>query len=305
MANEINNQASNTGNTVDSNGTVNNLVDLLLEKGAADQPIRQDVRNTNNNQPARTGNMVASNGNVYNIVDLLKTINITSGPVTSDVVATSNGSNVQSMIDSLGTEIEGLEEQITTIKNDLGDIGDIQNVMANSFSKLRFVYVKTLLPDEVNKNTFEIDLAPNKDYCLDCKFILSQSNANITAQFSTDGISYDNTTNYSNRASQSSTDSVDIATEVNENSTNFKFNKDGIPSGLVNLYIDVVRGNSYFQPFLRATLEYMTSTGTAEYVEFIGGYKSYGCKKLKISLSNGTFNDLNQIESHIDVYERI
>lgn len=70
---------------------------------------------------------------------------------------------------------------------------------------------------------------------------------------------------------------------------------------IVDLYIDVVRGNSYFQPFIRATMEYMTSTGTAEYVEFIGGYKSYGCKKIKLSLSQGTFNDLNQI----DVYERI
>lgn len=305
MANEINNQPSSTGNFVDSNGDTVNLVNLLIEKGAADQPIRQDVRNTNNNQPAKTGNMVASNNNVYNIVDLLKTINITSGVVTSDIVPTTNGSNVQAMIDSLGTEIENLEEQVTTIKNDLGDIGDIQNTMANSFSKLRFAYIKTLLPDETNKNSFEIDLAANKDYCLDCKFILSQSNADITARFSTDGTNYDETTNYSNRASQSSTDSVDISTEVSENSTEFKFNKDGIPSGLVNLYIDIVRGNSYFQPFIRATLEYMTSTGTAEYVEFIGGYKQYGCKKIKLSLSNGTFNNLNQIDSHIDVYERV
>lgn len=45
--------------------------------------------------------------------------------------------------------------------------------------------------------------------------------------------------------------------------------------------------------------------GTAEYVEFIGGYKQYGCKKIKLSLSNGTFNNLNQIDSHIDVYERV
>lgn len=72
MANEINTQPSSTGNFVDSNGDTVNLVNLLIEKGAADQPIRQDVRNTNNNQPAKTGNMVASNNNVYNIIDLLK-----------------------------------------------------------------------------------------------------------------------------------------------------------------------------------------------------------------------------------------
>lgn len=33
MVNEIHTLLSNPGNTVDSNGAVNNLVDLLLEKG--------------------------------------------------------------------------------------------------------------------------------------------------------------------------------------------------------------------------------------------------------------------------------
>lgn len=298
--NELNNQPATSGNMVNSQGEVVNVVDMLVTDTATPMAYDQEKAiDILNRTPAKSGHYVASDGKVYNIVDLLSQA---QAGVTSSTVPTGNGSNVQAELETLGTGLGNLAEEVDIIKNDVGDLGDIQNQLANSTSKARFHYVKTIHP---TNGSFEIDLSENKDYCLDCKFILSQSGTDIYAQFSKDGVTYDTGTNYSNRLDHRSTD-LDVTEVISqENDTGFIFNYNGVPSGLVNLYIDVVRGNSYFQPFVRSTLEYMESSGTAEYVEHIGGYKSYGCKKMKVYLSQGTFNDLNNVESHIDVYERI
>ena len=71
MAN-INNLPIETGNYVNSENNVENLVDLL---NTDSQPsLFPDIHNTLNTQPAKSGNMVGSDGNVYNMVDLLKNI---------------------------------------------------------------------------------------------------------------------------------------------------------------------------------------------------------------------------------------
>lgn len=297
MAN-INNQPAVSGNYINSNGETVNIVDILKQGNPVPYSLvtAQDILKRS---PALTGNMIASDGSVYNIVDLLSQAE--AGVISSNV-PTANGTNVQVELDSLNIGLGELTEELETIKNDLGDIGDIQNSLANEHSKLRFKFVKTVLPTD---GMFEIDLAENKDYCLDCKLILSQSGADLEGHFSKDGTNYDAELNYSNRMDHRSTSIDNTEVLYTDSATGFSFNYNPIPSGLVNLYIDLNRGNSFFQPFIRSTLEYMEADGTAEYVEQIGGYKSYGCKKFRLTLSAGTFNDLNNIQSHIDVYERI
>lgn len=67
----INNLPIETGNMVDSDSNVENVVDILSDPS---QALFPDKYNTLNTQPAKSGNMVGSDGNVYNIVDLLKNI---------------------------------------------------------------------------------------------------------------------------------------------------------------------------------------------------------------------------------------
>ena len=297
MAN-INNQPAVSGNYINSNGEIVNIVDILKQGN----PIPYNLvtaKDILNRSPALTGNMIASDGSVYNIVDLLSQV---EAGVLSSNVPTANGTNVQVELDSLNIGLGELAEGLQTVKNDLGDIGDIQNSLANEHGKFRFKYVKTVLPTD---GQFEIDLAENKDYCLDCKLILSQSGADLEGHFSQDGTNYDAGLNYSNRLDHRSTSIDNTEVLYTDSATGFSFNYNPVPSGLVNLYIDLNRGNSLFQPFLRSTLEYMEADGTAEYVEQIGGYKLYGCKKFRLTLTAGTFNDLNNVQSHIDIYERI
>lgn len=69
----LDNQPAESGNYVDSNGEIVNLVDLLLMTSS--QPVTynlaqaQDILNRNT---PKSGNMVASDGRVFNIVDLIK-----------------------------------------------------------------------------------------------------------------------------------------------------------------------------------------------------------------------------------------
>lgn len=67
----INNLPIETGNMVNSNNNVENVIDMLADSSQAMFP---DKYNTLNTQPAKSGNMVGSDGNVYNIVDLLRGI---------------------------------------------------------------------------------------------------------------------------------------------------------------------------------------------------------------------------------------
>lgn len=60
-----------TGNMVNSQNEVENIVDIL-RKGDSSRALFQDKHNTLNTQPAKSGNMVGSDGKVYNIVDLVK-----------------------------------------------------------------------------------------------------------------------------------------------------------------------------------------------------------------------------------------
>lgn len=108
------NQSAKSGNMVSGEGTVENVVDLLLAQSTGEvsplyedntinnqpaasgnffnaegevenivdvllektssEPLYEDKNNTLNTQPIKTGNMVASDGKVYNIVDLLKNV---------------------------------------------------------------------------------------------------------------------------------------------------------------------------------------------------------------------------------------
>ena len=85
-----NNQPNETGNFVNSEGEVVNIVDLLLSKGATGTALYDGQGAVLNNQPARSGKMVASDGSVYNIVDL-----ITNFSVSASDVETSSGETVQ------------------------------------------------------------------------------------------------------------------------------------------------------------------------------------------------------------------
>lgn len=70
--NELNNQPAVSGNYVDSDGNIINIVDLLSQ-GAT--PVTYDLttaKNILNRTTPKSGNMVASDGKVYNIVDLVK-----------------------------------------------------------------------------------------------------------------------------------------------------------------------------------------------------------------------------------------
>ena len=67
----INNLPIETGNYVDGENNVENIVDILNDSS---QALFPDKHNTLNTQPAKSGNMVGSDGNVYNIVDLLKNV---------------------------------------------------------------------------------------------------------------------------------------------------------------------------------------------------------------------------------------
>lgn len=73
MANELNTQPAESGNYVDSEGNVVNLVDLLLVD--SDQPVTYDSTTALNilkRTAPKSGNMVASDGRVFNLVDLIK-----------------------------------------------------------------------------------------------------------------------------------------------------------------------------------------------------------------------------------------
>lgn len=60
-----------TGNMVNSQNEVENIVDILRNEDSSGA-LFPDKHNTLNTQPAKSGNMVGSDGNVYNIVDLVK-----------------------------------------------------------------------------------------------------------------------------------------------------------------------------------------------------------------------------------------
>lgn len=64
--------------------------------------------------------MVASNGEVYNIVDLLTQLTSVGNASTASIVPTSNGSNVQAMLDTIGTDLDNLE-------NDIADLNQIES----------------------------------------------------------------------------------------------------------------------------------------------------------------------------------
>ena len=71
------NQAPRTGNMVNSEAEVENVVDLLTSVAESVSPIpynEQAAQNILNRTPAVTGNMVGSDKKVYNIVDLLKSL---------------------------------------------------------------------------------------------------------------------------------------------------------------------------------------------------------------------------------------
>lgn len=68
------NQSNESGNFVNSEGDVYNMVDLLLSQGASGEPLYTGQSSVLNNQPARTGRMVASDGSVYNIIDLIQSM---------------------------------------------------------------------------------------------------------------------------------------------------------------------------------------------------------------------------------------
>lgn len=75
------NQAPRTGNAVNSDAEVENVVDILSQISTA-TPIpynEQAAQNILNRNTPVTGNMVGSDGKVYNIVDLLKGISGGSG----------------------------------------------------------------------------------------------------------------------------------------------------------------------------------------------------------------------------------
>ena len=70
MAN-IDNLPIETGNYVNSEENVENIVDILRD-GSQSSALFPDKHNILNTQPAKSGNMVGSDGNIYNIVDLIK-----------------------------------------------------------------------------------------------------------------------------------------------------------------------------------------------------------------------------------------
>ncbi len=309
-----------TGKMLNSSNMVDNLVDILVDKGSSATELYTDPHNLINTLPAMTGNMVASDGKVYNLVDMLKTINISSGPITADVVTTEDGSNCQDKIialennlTSVESTLEDYDTRITTNRNDLDDLGDqvheIQadvNSLKSQIGHDRFLFVDTIYPD-TTKKFFEFEMEENQDYYLDCKLILSTSTSDIQGLFSTDGITYpENTTGYRNRVEERDTTVEDPSIEVDSKASSLKFNLNQPPSGLVDLHIEIIRGNSAFQPFTRATLEYINMSGNVvDLVEQIGGFNQYNCKKFKLFITDGTLNNLNNVMSHMDIYKRV
>lgn len=170
----------------------------------------------------------------------------------------------------------------------------------------RFNVVGYATPDETTKTFIEIDLEENVDYYLDCKLILSTSTANICGLFSLDGSTYvEDSTNYKNRVEEKDTMAEATLVTFNQSASNLQFNLSQPPSGMVDLHIEIIRPNSLFQPFTRATLEYINASGVVDKVEQIGGIVQTGCKKFKLYITDGTLNNLNGINSHIDVYTRV
>lgn len=107
-------------------------------------PLYEDKQNILNTNPPMTGNMVASNGDVYNLVDMLKSMDTSSGPVTADVVATNDGSNCQAKIEILESdseltksELEDHDTKITTLRNDLDDLGDQVQAIQSDVNSLK------------------------------------------------------------------------------------------------------------------------------------------------------------------------
>lgn len=90
-----------TGNYVDSEENVGNLVDILRE-GDQSSALFPDKHNILNTQPAKSGNMVGSDGNVYNIVDLIKNFSVSASNV-----ETESGETVQEELNnSVKLEVE-------------------------------------------------------------------------------------------------------------------------------------------------------------------------------------------------------
>ena len=76
------NQAPRTGNAVNSDAEVENVVDILVPLSSSATPIpynQQAAQNILNRNTPVTGNMVGSDGKVYNIVDLLHNISPSQG----------------------------------------------------------------------------------------------------------------------------------------------------------------------------------------------------------------------------------
>lgn len=110
------NQSDISGNFIDSNGEIKNIIDILLAKGATATPLYGDKANTLNRQPAITGNMVAGDGKVYNIVDILQ--NMSGGGSTipnANQIPTEDGGNVQEKLNTLSSESEVYEQDISTL----------------------------------------------------------------------------------------------------------------------------------------------------------------------------------------------
>lgn len=96
-----NNQINETGNFVNSQGEVVNIVDLLLSKGASGTALYDGQQSVLNNQPARSGKMVASDGSVYNIVDLIMNFAISA----SDIETTSGETVQEELNNSVKLEV--------------------------------------------------------------------------------------------------------------------------------------------------------------------------------------------------------
>lgn len=119
----IDNLPIETGNYVNSEENVENLVDILRD-GDQSSALFPDKHNILNTQPAKSGNMVGSDGNVYNMVDLVKEVSNNSikskGENTQSIegtleVATPDGTNVDaavnvnyvnSVVGTIETELE-------------------------------------------------------------------------------------------------------------------------------------------------------------------------------------------------------
>lgn len=121
----IDNLPIETGNYVNSEENVENLVDILRD-GDQSSALFPDKHNTLNTQPAKSGNMVGSDGNVYNMVDLVKEVSNNSikskGGDTQSIegtleVSTPDGSNPDAAVnvDYVDSVVGTIETALETV----------------------------------------------------------------------------------------------------------------------------------------------------------------------------------------------